>query len=110
MVLTAKQIQILNELINYDPAFRKDQISPKDGGNIFLGNLLHDMQVAGAAQGTAVANIAASAPVAATLNAIFSDVEVEAALLAKADQTAVTALENKLNALLNSLRTSGQIA
>jgi len=57
-------------------------------------------------------------PIAIELNAVFDDTEVEAALLAKADQTAVSslvtaiegrmdAIESKIDALIVSLKNAG---
>jgi len=91
-----------------------------------IAQRIDTLQISGG-QGVAVADLGASvdltlvAPTAVDLNAIFSDIEVEAALLAKADQAKVvtmmgvieTRLDNieaKLNALLASLRNSGQVA
>ena len=65
-------------------------------------------------------NLPLASPVAAALADVFDDEEVETALGLKADQSAVAAmvavaetrldnLEAKVNALLNSLRASGQI-
>jgi hypothetical protein len=59
-----------------------------------------------------------TAPVAVPLNAVFSDTEVEAGLLAKADQSAVSTLmgliegrldvtEGKIDAIISALKTAG---
>lgn len=63
-------------------------------------------------------NYTLTAPVAVALNAVFSDVEVEAGFLAKADQAAVSTLmgliearndaaEAKIDAVIAALRTAG---
>jgi hypothetical protein len=67
------------------------------------------------------ANLTLTAPVAVNLNAVFSDTEVEAALLAKADQSAVSSLvtaiearldtgEGKIDAILSALKIAGIMA
>ncbi len=63
-------------------------------------------------------NLTLTAPVAVPLNAVFSDTEVEAGLLAKADQAAVSTLmglvegrldvtEGKIDAIISALKTAG---
>jgi hypothetical protein len=66
----------------------------------------------------ATLDLALAAPTAAALNAVFSDTEVEAALLAKADQAKVATtfaaaetrlddLETKVNAIITGLKAAG---
>jgi len=91
-----------------------------------IAQRIDTLQISGG-QGVAVTNLGASvdltlvAPTAVVLNATFSNTEVEAGLLAKADQAKVSTMmgvletrldniETKLNALLTSLRNSGQVA
>lgn len=46
MSLSAKQIDILNNLNNYLPELRKGQIGPQDGGEILLGDILAALEAA----------------------------------------------------------------
>lgn len=46
MALSVKKKGILNKLFDYIPAFRKSQISPVDGGDIRLGDMLDGFKIA----------------------------------------------------------------
>jgi hypothetical protein len=45
-VLSAKQIDVLDDLTGYEPALRQGQISDKDGGDIALGSTIAALQAA----------------------------------------------------------------
>lgn len=49
MALSARKKKILNDIINYLPSHRKGQISPADGGDIKLGDLLDGFRSSAAA-------------------------------------------------------------
>lgn len=56
MALSALKRKILNDIINYLPSHRKGQISPTDGGDVKLGDMLGCLRVQSAELATITAN------------------------------------------------------